>query len=130
MDPVPICFDGSRSPSCPFGTDCNSEAESDERFEVKGWDQRRDEEALIYRIPNHVNPDLPHEKGITASEFRAAYQQLCDLGRLTTAWFKENLPRCYAEGACNFTTVGGLFVLLDLAVRGERGEYLRKHARD
>ena len=93
-------------------------------FKVKGWGKRRGEDALIYLIPNQ-NGGKPYQKGITVSEFRAAYKQLSNTGTLTCEWFKDKLPECYREGSCNFTTVGGLFELAGLAARGERGEYVR-----
>jgi len=43
-------------------------------FIVKGWGKRRGEDALIYFIPNHKNPDKPYQKGITKSEFEESYQ--------------------------------------------------------
>ena len=45
-------------------------------FLVKGWGKRRGEEALIYQIPNHSYPARPHEKGITVTEWRLAYQRV------------------------------------------------------
>ena len=92
-------------------------------FRVKGLGKRRGEEALIYLIPNHSNPRKPHEKGITASEFERAYARLHSAGELTKQWFKKHLPECDAEGPCNFTTVGGIFVLMGEAVYEARGKY-------
>ena len=43
-------------------------------FIVKGWGKRRKEDALIYFIPNHKNPNKPYQKGITKSEFEESYQ--------------------------------------------------------
>jgi hypothetical protein len=77
-------------------------------FRVKGG-FRRGQRALIDTIPNHSSPARPHERGITYAELEQAYAQLQQTGRLTTTWFQEHLSRCYAEGSCNFTTVGGLF---------------------
>jgi hypothetical protein len=92
-------------------------------FKVKGMGERRGEEALIYLIPNHSDPRKPHEKGITASEFEQAYARLHSAGELTKQWFKKQLPECDAEGSCNFTTVGGIFVLMGEAVYEARGKY-------
>lgn len=92
-------------------------------FKVKGVGKRRGEDALIYMIPNYSNPRKPHEKGITASEFERAYARLQSAGELTKQWFKRHLPQCDAEGSCNFTTVGGLFVLMGEAVYEVRGKY-------
>ena len=92
-------------------------------FRVKGWGQRRGEEALIYTIPNHREPRSPHEKGVTAGELDAAYAQLRSTGELTHRWFAKHLPKCAAEGSCNFTTIGGLFELLGVASYVGRGLY-------
>src|SRR5262245_13586627 len=63
-------------------------------FTVKGWGQRRGEEALIYLIPNHGNPERPYQKGITCGEFERAYQELQRSGELSRNWFKRNLAEC------------------------------------
>ncbi len=95
-------------------------------FKVKGNGRRRGEEALIYTIPNHNNPNKPYKKGITVSEFERAYKQLTKTGQLSRHWFRQHLSQCDAEGPCNFTTVGGLFELLGEAVYESRGVYRRK----
>lgn len=92
-------------------------------FSVKGNGIRRDQDALIYTIPNHVNPNKPYKKGINASEFEKSYKQLKNTGKLTRSWFQKNLPKCEAEGPCNFTTVGGLFILLGKAKYEGSGIY-------
>ncbi len=94
-------------------------------FRVKGLGMRRGEKAIINTIPNHQRPERPYEKGINISEFEAACKQLMTAGALTRQWFKDNLPGCESEGSCNFTTVGGLFVLLGKAKYAERGIYAR-----
>ena len=53
------------------------------KFLVKGWGRRRDQSALIYTIPNHNNPSKPYQKGITDSEFEAAYRELKSSGELS-----------------------------------------------
>ena len=74
-------------------------------FKVKGWGKRRGQEALIYFIPNHLEPGRPHQKGITADEFTAAYNELM--------------------GSGNFTTIGGVFQLLGIAIYADKGTYVR-----
>ena len=95
-------------------------------FVVKCWGTRRGQAAMVYHIPNHVDPSKPHEKGVTESEFAAAYAQLLSTGELTRAWFTKALPGCAKEGACNFTTVGGIFELLGEAKYSELGVYKRR----
>lgn len=92
-------------------------------FFVKGDGMRRGEYALIYTIPNHSSPLKPYQKGITVTELENSYERLINAGKLTRPWFKRNLPECDKEGPCNFTTVGGLFVLLGKARYEGRGLY-------
>jgi len=92
-------------------------------FIVKGWGKRREENALIYKIPNNKNPKRPYEKGITESEWTLAYNQLKKTGDFTRDWFNENLPACAKEGSCNFTKIGGIFEKLELAKYTSDGIY-------
>ena len=94
-------------------------------FKVKGWGKRRGQEALIYFIPNHLEPGMPHQKGITADEFTAAYNELMGSGNFTRQWFNSKLPECAKEGGCNFTTIGGVFQLLGIAIYADKGTYVR-----
>jgi hypothetical protein len=95
-------------------------------FRIKGDGMRRDEDAIIYTIPNHRDPTKPYQKGVTASEFERAYDQLSARGEFTHEWFRKNLNACAAEGSCNFTTIGGLFKLLGEAEYVEKGVYKKK----
>lgn len=99
------------------------EAQAD--FVVKGFGKRRGEEALVYLIPNHRNPSKPYEKGLCVSELEAAFAQLKSTGALSRSWFEANLPGCASEGACNFTSIGGIFQLLGEAQYASRGVYVR-----
>ena len=87
---------------------------------VKGWGKRRGEPALIYTMKGG------HEKGITESEWRCAFEQLQRKGELTKPWFKDALAKCWKEGDCNFTTIGGVLVLLGVATYNGNGCYKRK----
>jgi hypothetical protein len=93
----------------------------------KVWGVRRGERALIYTIPNHRTPTKPYQKGITVSEWAAAFERLIEAGDLTRSWFEQSMPACAKEGGCNFTTIGGLFELLGYAEydREGRGVYRR-----
>lgn len=104
------------------GTDI-PKPEATGKFSVKGWGMRRGERALIYYIPNHNNPGYPHQKGINVPEWEMAYNQLLQANEFTKKWFSKNMPACDKEGSCNFTTIGGIFVLLGLAKYVERGVY-------
>ena len=94
-------------------------------FKVKGVGTRRGEPALIYYVPNHKNPKKPNQKGINISEIETAYKQLVSNGTFTREWFRNNMPACNAEGGCNFTTIGGFFILLGEAEYIGNGEYRR-----
>lgn len=99
------------------------EAKAD--FRVKKWGMRRGERALVYLIPNHTNPQKPHEKGITESEFQRAYERLMQEGEFSHQWFNQHMSECASEGDCNFTTIGGIFQLLGVA-EYQRAKYIRK----
>jgi hypothetical protein len=94
-----------------------------EDFVVKGWGKRAGQKALVYFIPSHKNPSKPFQKGVTLSEWAAAFDQLMAEGEITRQWFERSLPRCAREGDCNFTTIGGIFCLLGIARYAERGAY-------
>ena len=95
-------------------------------YRIKGWGCRRNEPALVYFIPNRGNRDYRHEKGITETEFEKAYSRLCETGKFTRQWFNQALAKCAKEGSCNFTTIGGIFMLLDEASYDEPGVYKKK----
>lgn len=100
--------------------------EAKAEFTVKGWGKRNGETALIYSIPNHSDPQKPYQKGVTAGEWEQAYRRLLTTGEFTREWFNTNMPRCSKEGACNFTTIGGIFSLFDLAAYECRGVYRKR----
>lgn len=95
-------------------------------FVIKGIGMRRGEEALIYRIPSHSKKTPFYEKGVTFPEFLLAYSQLKESGYFTRAWFNKSLSACAKEGACNFTTIGGVFSILDMAEYTSRATYQLK----
>lgn len=94
-------------------------------FIVQEWGTRRGECALIYTIPNHKAPTKPYKKGITASEWVQAFEHLTDAGDFSRSWFRQFMPACAKEGGCNFTTIGGVFVVLGHAVYDGPGTYRR-----
>lgn len=104
--------------------------EANAEFVVKAWGQRRGETALIYFIPNHGNPSKPHEKGVTESEFEKAFTALQKSGEFTRDWFNMYLPNCAMEGGCNYTTIGGVFVLLGDATYSSRGVHERRRQQE
>ena len=93
-------------------------------FVVKGWGTRRGETALVYYIPNHQDAK-PYQKGVTISELEQSFGELLRSGEFTRTWFNAHLPGCAKEGSCNYTTIGGIFVLLGEAAYSTRGVYVR-----
>ncbi len=87
------------------------------------WGTRRAERALIYSMPNHKNPQKPHEKGVTLNEFQQAFEQLLDTGFFSRQWFNSNMVACRNEGSCNFTSIGGIFQLIGFARYDSAGKY-------
>lgn len=88
---------------------------------VKGFCERRGEPALVYSI--NQKAAKPSNKAVTRSEWVQAFVQLRDTGALTRPWFKAAMPERAERDPCNFTTIGGVFVLLGYAVSSGRGAY-------
>ncbi len=98
-----------------------------EDFKVKGWGRSRGKAALVYYIPSHTNPCKPSTKRVTDADFEAAYDRLVATGEFTRQWFEDKLPVCAGDGDCNFTTIGGIFILLELAEFAGNGVYRCKN---
>lgn len=90
---------------------------------IARWGIRRSERAIIYSMPNHKNPQKPHEKGVTEREFQQAFKQLSETGIFSRQWFDANMVACRKEGSCNFTSIGGIFQLIGLAQYEGAGSY-------
>lgn len=97
--------------------------ESDRNSIIKRWGERRGEAALIYAMPNHKNAKVPHQKGVTKSEWVRAAKHLTAAGDFARSWFERSMPACNKEGGCNFTTIGGVFELLGYATHAQPGVY-------
>ena len=96
---------------------------TDAEHRVIGWGIRRGERALFYSIPNHKNPERPYAKAVTESVWQQAYEQLKSTGKFGYSWFISAMPECFKIGACNFTTIGGIVMLLGIAERSASGIY-------
>lgn len=81
-------------------------------FVFLGWCESNGEEAIAYSIPSHKTPHRPFKKRIRVSELNKAYLEFQSSGELTREWFNTKLPKLAKEGACSFTTIGGLLILL------------------
>lgn len=82
---------------------------------IKGLGKRRGKEALIYKIPSRTIKDDFNEKGINCDEFNYSFSLLKQNKYFDRKTFNTELPDCSKEGGCNFTTIGGLFELLNVA---------------
>lgn len=92
---------------------------------VVGWGWSRNEDALVYRLPMRPGTKKASEKRIRSSAFVEAFRVLQGTGRLTRTWFARRFPDLERDGSCNFTTLGGVFVLLGEARYIGSGEYER-----
>lgn len=78
-------------------------------------------------IPFRVmgNPGSPNQKGVTVPEFEKAFGELQRSGNFTRDRFNKHLANCTKEGACNYTTIGGVFEFLGEAAYSKRSVYVR-----
>ena len=94
-------------------------------YAVIEWGISRGEEALVYRIPTKGNTVRASTKRVPSSVFEAADGVLAATGEITRAWFAKTFPKVWADGACNFTTLVGVFELLGDVTYAEPGKYRR-----
>ncbi len=94
-------------------------------YVVVRWGRSRGEDALVYKIPPRSASRHPAEKAVPASAFEAAWKMLMETGQITHKWFARTFPAVEAGGSCNFTTLGGIFVLLGEAVYDGPGVFRR-----
>ena len=66
------------------------------------------------------------EKAVPFDTLYAAYQRLIGTGIFSRAWYKETFPAEERSRPCNFTTIGGVFVVLGFAEHMGNGVYRRK----
>ena len=65
-------------------------------------------------------------KAVPFDTLYAAYQRLTETGTFSRAWYKETFPVEVADCPCNFTTIGGVLVVLGFAEYMKNGVYRRK----
>ncbi|MCX6629118.1 MAG: hypothetical protein NTW28_15985 [Candidatus Solibacter sp.] len=88
----------------PIGTPI-PKVDSTREYKIKQWSYRDGEERLSYTVAN---------KSIPVSWIRGCFEEL----RSTRFYHGKDL------GGCNFTTIGGLFVLIGIAERAGAGFYV------
>jgi hypothetical protein len=97
----------------PIGT-VIPKAESEKEYRITRWFYQDGQEWFSYSIAN---------KSIPISWVRGCFDQIQTTGELRTAWFRNTFYSGKDLGSCNFTTIGGLFVLLGAAERVREGVY-------
>lgn len=65
-------------------------------------------------------------KAVPFDTLYAAYRRLTETGTFSRAWYKETFPAEAEDYPCNFTTIGGVLVVLGFAEYIENGVYRRK----
>lgn len=75
--------------------------------------------AILYIHENNENHFLKYSTGnsgkiISKVEFRGAYQRLLDNNSFSRQWYNENFPQKATSSPCNFTTIGGIFLMLNI----------------
>jgi len=98
---------------------------SKETYRFVRWGFSRGEEALVYQIPAKPGTKKLSTKRIPRSVFEEAYETLLNKGEITKVWFANAFPKVDADGSCNFTTLGGIFQILNLAEWAGEGVYRR-----
>ena len=83
-------------------------------YQVIKWVYKNDENIMRYSIPNKINVGKPYTKSIKESDFKKAYIQLSKVGLLNRNWFNKELQHDSYCHPCNFTTIGGIFELLEI----------------
>jgi len=95
-------------------------------YPVTGWKHNRQgKEVLEYSIPTKSGTGKQQKKTIFSEVFEAAYEALCSKRDITKDWLANTFPKVNAAGGCNFTTLGGIFEILNLVERAGRGVYRR-----
>ena len=80
---------------------------------------------------NNENCFLKYSTGnsgkiVSKAEFRGAYKVL-ETCCFTKKWYTENFHKQSKNKSCNYTTIGGIFILLGIAEYIPKGKYrLRK----
>lgn len=97
--------------------------QSTDTYVVVGWGTSRGQEALVYQLPRKPGSKKASQKRIPASVFSQAFDILGRTGKITRPWFQATFPELEADGTCNFTTLGGIFVLLGDVRYAEPGVY-------
>src|ERR1017187_2252716 len=98
----------------PIGTSI-PKVESTKNYQIKAWYYKDGEEQFSYTVANKAFP---------VSWICGCFEELRKTGELRTAWFRESFYDGEDLGGCNFTTIGGLFILIGIAKRARKGLYV------
>ncbi|MCI0376008.1 MAG: hypothetical protein L0215_00225 [Gemmataceae bacterium] len=111
-----------RIKNIPIGTKI-PKPQSTKDFLLQEIGEKDGEPAVAYTIP--LSSGRQGTKWLTRSQLEAAYEEICGKGEITKAWWREHIALGKDDGGCNFTTFGGLLVLLGEAERAGSGRYRR-----
>ena len=83
---------------------------------------------ILYIHEDNENNFLKYSTGnsgkiVSKAEFREAYQRLLDNHNFTKLWYIDNFPIKAKNSGCNYTTIGGIFILLGIANHIRNGRY-------
>jgi hypothetical protein len=98
----------------PIGTSI-PKVESTRNHQIKDWSFKGTKESFSYTVAS---------KSMRVSWIRGCFEELGKTGELRTAWFRESFYDGEDLGGCNFTTIGGLFILIGIAKRARKGLYV------
>jgi hypothetical protein len=97
-------------------------------FVFKGECEVDGERGIRYSIPSKTKSASAQTKRLSASQLESAYRELRTSGEISKSWWTENVASSSSEGGCNFTTFGGLLILLKEAERAPNGYRLLRAA--
>ncbi|WP_242865293.1 hypothetical protein [Clostridium sp. ATCC 25772] len=66
-----------------------------------------------------------NKKKVTYDEIEEAIKEISEKGIITRQWYKDKFPKTSKNNPCNFTTIGGILVKVELA-EYTVGKYLYK----
>ena len=110
---------------CPPGT-VIPKPQSADKYVIKGWGKSRGEDAIVYQLPMKPYSKKASTKRIPVSAFMRTFDKLTNNGEISRTWFRKEFPDLDKDGSCNFTTIGGIFILLGEAVYMGEGFYESK----
>ena len=88
------------------------------KCKLLGISQKKGEEALEYQLPSTT-------KKVMMTEFYEAYKEINKNLFIRHNWYTNQFPNIDKNSPCNFTTIGAVFVRLDIAEYRNKKYYLK-----